>query len=570
MVSLGSFKIDRFFVHKHAAVTSFAGEVDKYSFDSIYRNFHDKYSGSFEFSRSETDYFVDTTVLTIQGIISWNNSFAEFAKGMLPILREVLLLNSEHVYKLLDKLDVEFAELMPYPTEHFRVWLKNEFHWPEVGGNAMLEDNDDIVDMRNTLSKIERERIRSIADPLSRARALRELKKEKTKKVATSVETRTRFFREHFGGSRQHRCLYCMLNHACHCCGTAYPVSKFVEVDDLEQFRTQTKAGLERAGVWDWRCCGSMVQEVGLHLCNACGLSKMVHRNRKLVQHRKNVAKYTAATALPTNQIKACRMNKLRLKAQKPLYDKMPVRGGGYKGQYLQLRIEQGGIPAQEQSPDCTEPCVQQIFWGDVLLTERTPGTNGSKKSNGCSQINRKRLRNEKNFSKAMGDAFAEMDKEDETERQRLSKIEQKKMDDKSDYIREQSKEKFQEWSMTIGKTFNRTHTLQELLDDDGSPTEFDRASTAFRNGSLSKFRTALRADLTSFDTIEDYLRQKAENAADIAKYGKIINTDKIFDNIEKIASTVIAPVALMDGIELARKRMATTRDAYVKRQKRS
>jgi len=574
------FKLDSFWRQGSLTTRNYAGVINHSGFDQTYYDLYHKYSGEFKFSEKDADFYVDTSVLTELSVVTWNSSFTEFMEGDLPILREILMDNSEHVYTLLDELDLKYKEMVPNPTEHFRVWLKNEFHWPDMGSITVLEDNDEFDDIDKKramkMAKIVKEQVHTIKDLKERSRVFREVRKKLNVEVCQEVEEHTRYFREHFGGSRKHSCLYCFLNHPCHCCGHEYPVQKFVEIDIDGDFRSHTKDGLERAGVWNWRCGSSMLQEVGLHICRACAFRNMVHRSRGVVQKRKDMKVYAEAQkelsdaqhhldhSLTTlnpkikeekKQITKLKRNvktltdkveKKKIKGKKSLYPKIAVVGGAFKRSYVQLRIEQSGKPVEEQSPDCEDPIIQKFMWvkegaDDIEVTQRIPGKDGAKKTNGCGKMNRKRIKEDKTAKVEIKRALKEMAAKKEAEQRKHDLLEYKKKEDKDCYIRTEARTKFQKWVTEEGPKYSsvlcRETELRMILDDcygnQSGYSDYERAVQEFRRGELCMFQNKLRNRINEFDTIQDYIKKVEEDADDMRKYGKIIDISKVIGGLE-------------------------------------
>jgi hypothetical protein len=125
------------------------------------------------------------------------------------------------------------------------------------------------------------------------------------------------------------------------------------------------------------------------------------------------------------------------------------------------------------------------------------------------------------------------------------------------------------DWLRTKGPTYAQTVSLQDSLEDCWK-TEFDYAYERFKQEERSAYRFKLLREVNAFETIEAYLAKQDENAADLAKYGKIIDVDKIFGGYEVREGGTVFVSSLDDGIARAKKRMAETRAAYeaVKKQK--
>ena len=555
---------------------NYAGVVNHDGFDQAYYDLYHNYSGEFKFSEKDADFYVGTSVVTESSVVTWNRSFTDFMEGDLPILREILMENSEHVYTLLDELDLKYKELVPNPTEHFRVWLKNEFHWPDMGSITVLGNNEEFDDIdkkrAKKMSKLMKDQVHPIKDMKERSRVFKEVRNKLKVEVSREVEEHTRYYREHFGGSRKHSCLYCFLNHPCHCCGHEYPVQKFMEVDIDGDFRSHTKDGLERAGVWNWRCGSAMLQEVGMHICHACAVRNMVHRSRGVVQKRKDMTLYAEAqkelsdaqhhldhtTLNPKikeekKQIAKLKRNvktltgkveKKKIKGEKPLYPKIAVVGGAFKRSYVQLRIEQGGKPVEEQSPDCKDPIIQKFMWikegvEDIEVTHRIPGKDGVKKTNGCWKSNRKRIKEDKAAMAEIERALKEMAAKKEAEQRKQDLLEYKKKEDKDFYIQTEARTRFQKWVTEEGPKYSSTlcrqTELRMALDDcyGNTYSDYERAVQEFRRGELCEFQNKLQNRINKFDTIQDYIKKEEEDANDMRKYGKIIDVSKVIEGLE-------------------------------------
>ena len=618
---MNSYKFNDFWSPATISVPNKAEMVNYEDLEEIYTEYKKKYGGEFELTFDEDSCCNDSSTLTLEHILQWNVAFTYLPQGDGPILREVLRRNV-HLDNILDKVDEEFKDKMPHPTEHFRVWLKNDFQWPEQCSDVMK--NQEFKDLENerkkTMSKEMKAKVHIIPVGDKRVKAFTKLNLKVSAEVCEDVEHRTRYFRDHYGGSRDHPCLYCSLNYPCHGCGKKYPVSKFVEVNDDDSFRTKTKEGLDKAGVWDWRCCGSVTKELGLHLCSACGVSHIVHRKREIKQQRKDIkSSELAEQKLVQTQyhydqeiVKLDRSNKedkkkitqlnrslkkskenaenKKTRAERPRYQKLAVRGGGFKGNYIQMRILQGGQPAQFQSDDCQDPQIQQFFWvkedgNDVFVTDREPGKNGQKKSNGCSKVNRKRIHQEKETLKEIEVAFKEMEEEEKQARQEAEQEAYRKRERKDIYVRKEIQKKFQNWIDTKGVNYRTVLTLQEELDSYvrygetwySSPSEFERAMTDYRHGPLANFGQSLRTKMRKFDTLEEYIKQTNEDKEDLRLYGRVMRIDKICtsfereeDKLHKTQEVIKTPEIskLKQTIAEQKRKMAAAREAYNKRQK--
>jgi hypothetical protein len=303
------------------------------------------------------------------------------------------------------------------------------------------------------------------------------------------------------------------------------------------------------------------------------------YRGRPINSARDKRLKYEAALALGATDKKG-KKTLARLKKNDETFTPFPPlvpMGGIFKGETLGLRVTQGDKAMDLQPKDCTLPHTVAMVWSNAgeenVIYSYTSGKGKAKKSNGCDKVNRKRLHNENAMAKEMDRCFAELDREDEEERIAAERLEDDRRNAKNDWIRVQVLQFERNWLRTKGTTYSQSVSLGDRLND-CLKTEFDYAYANFTKEARSTYRNRLCKEVNAFETIEAYLAKQAEYAADLVKYGKVIDTDKIFSRFTLLSKEEVETeetrTALDDGIARAKKRMLDARTAYdAKRQKK-
>ena len=327
-------------------------------------------------------------------------------------------------------------------------------------------------------------------------------------------------------------------------------------------------------------CSVVHVRECGIHLCWGCGMKAKFKRDKVNSKRNKRLkfeeAKATEPAATAAAEVKrAKKIAHLKHKYEKfNSFALFEIYGGVFKGESLGLRVQQGGKRMDLQPIDCELPYTVEMMWHKTnekrVLTTYTKGEGGAKKSNGCDKANRSRINNQVSAFKEMGDVFAQMDREDEEERIAMERRDYDRREAKNNWIGVQVQQFERDWLRTKGATYARTVSLQDRLED-CFKTEFDHAYASFKKDERKFYTNRLWRAVNSFATIESYLAKQVENAKDVSKYGKVIDSDKIiglYDAMEGVVETVTVSSVLDDGIARAKKRMAETRAAYEEQKK--
>lgn len=272
-------------------------------------------------------------------------------------LRWVLHQSDEKVMQELDRVDRKSK--VHCPTVEFRSWYENAFYVP-----------------------LEVSKLHGKANQWCGGRSVT----ESLEQYAVRIRDQTKEYRAYFGDSTSHRCGGCARNEPCDVCGEAYPLQYYSNKKSATGAIVTTASNGRDYVRWQMRCSNKITQEMGLHVCSACGLRNTTYRERQveLAQSRR--------------KRKAC-----SVLAQKK-YDKNPFsfptfvpKHGRWKGVLLRLRVLQNGISTDELHETVkTVPITVEMIRVDTVevLSSYSPGSKmyGTKTSNGCSVENRKRV----------------------------------------------------------------------------------------------------------------------------------------------------------------------------------
>jgi len=575
----------RFSSHTCIECDNSAGLCAEDPYGIIRKEWMDRFSGDFEFSTDDDDFRVDSTTITLDAIVMWNVCFADLPDGEGDFARDALNANLSRTNVLLDEIDAKLSEAASHPTRCFRDWLVNKFKSPSRV-QSMLGDREEfsaIEKLRATTTRTRmKNEIHQIKDEEERNKAWRDVKADICQTICEEVEEATEDYRNKFGGSREHACLYCHLNHPCHGCGGNFPVQKFVEANIDGEFTSTTKGGTIYAGRWGGRmgCEKALIRQSGLHLCWSCSCSSALYRKRSIDSHRTKLENLRSMKSAPqSNKMKARVASLEKLLEQKPTpYRKIYVKGGINQGQCLQMRVLQGGTLSEEQPKDCTLPITVEMVWEKAdgeerVLAKYTPGSNGTKNGNGCSKENRERILEEK-LRKAFEKREKRIAKETkEAERLSAQRLEGKRLAEKQKWVANESVHMDQIWWEEARTKFDQNTSRLELCGGEWK-TEYEREAKRYVGSKHDVFEALQFKSMSSFDTLGEYLAKKSNDASDIKKYGKIVDMESYMDGkaaeeamhsglLSKDPATDPATVALDAAIVVAKKKMADRRAAY-------
>lgn len=294
-------------------------------------------------------------VLSIVKVKNWQTIGARMAEN--DKLRWVLKHVHEKLMIELDELDAN--DSTHKVTYHFREWYKNAFYFPS--DHKKLIKDEQWFEERAGETQVE---------------------------FGLRIKEQTMEYRQHFGNSAGHNCGGCARNEPCDICGECYPLTYFSSTNSKGKYVTRASNGREY-NRWPMRCANKLSQSIGLHTCNACGVRYMLFRKRQVELARKR----------RQNAHKSA-LSKLKYQQNMYAFPKFTPCGGRWSGIPLRLVTTQNNIPLEhlpQTSADC--PITVCVIREDSkeMLASYVPGSNvyGTKKSNGCSKANRKRLRYE-------------------------------------------------------------------------------------------------------------------------------------------------------------------------------
>lgn len=447
--------------------------------------------------------------------------------------------------------------------------------------------------------------VHQVKDHKERHTAWRKANAEIGEMICDEVEILTREFRSHFGGSRSHSCLYCFLNEPCMACGVEQPVNKLINPDKkTEKFVSVTRDGRKYAGRWNavWGCMSQMVRGNGLHLCHGCSVQTAMARVKEMDGRHANRIKQLkhAEEKLKKNNTQRNK-NSLELHQQKfkdrpEPYLPILVKHGQMKGARLQFRVQDNGVPTFKLPPeevgkgdrDHTFVWIKEDGTEEELPCVYYPGKDGTKKGNGCSKANRKRIADERMAKREKAHKKREEARRKEQERLQ-AEIKQRRIEkEKSDWIHQEAKKHIATWWNEAKEKFSDELSLDDQLND-VFQTEYQREGERYVSAQHSRFCQRLSITMSKYITLADYLAKVAKDAKDMREHGRIIDDDAICDKWqkreqgsgyrtvaeraeEKAADTAKSKV-MDDVIARQKRKMAETRAKYMaeqaKRQKK-
>ena len=545
------------------------------------------YSGDkWSFSTNEDHYHIASKIITEQAIVRWNVCFADLPKGEGYFARDALSQNMAYVETVLGKLDEKFAEDSAQPTRCFRDWLENKFMFPVSTSNA-VDNQESFKQVRRlrekTMEKRMKEEVHSIKDDRRKKREVfKQVRTEVAQMLCEEMEEMTDDFRTEFGGSRKHACLYCFLNHPCHACGGKYPISKPIPTDGDGKFISATKSGKKYAGRWgdSFGCSTHIVRQSGIHLCHGCLVSSAMYRGRCVKAARKN-RKNLEEMRKSTDPGDLDKADTFENQMKSDPCNKIYVRGGNYIGESLHFKIYQGEKLMVDQPEDCDLSRRHEMTWlkkdgTEVVLADAEQGKNGARKSNGCSKANRERIREDKDAKRRKKREERLAKERAEEERRVAERLSQRRHDEKAAWSRHEAEKRMDGWWEEARENCSHETTLQERcygIDE----SEYERQAERYVGGLRSTFQQRTFNEMSHYETLADFLEKKAEDARDMKKYGRVIDTSAAaWDTreareakINRDDSSMLPEIAngLDDGIAAAKKRMFEARANYVAEQ---
>ena len=346
----------------------------------IRKEWDTRFGGSFRFSENNNDVGTGSSEITVSAILMWNVCFTDLPEGEGDFARDSLKKNMSRTTYLLDEIDAKLTgDVAANPTQCFRDWLDNKFKFPVDVTSIIgeLEAFEAIEQLRQSSIRAGvKNGVRSVKSSRERSKARQALREDVAHTVCMEVEEFTEDYRNKFGGSREHACLYCHLNHPCHGCGGNFPVKKFVEANTEGSFTSTTKDGKVYSGRWGGRmgCEKTLVRQSGLHLCWPCACRSALYRRRSVDAHRTRIERIASMKA--KNPTAKRTLNKIKdlekaLEAQPRPFHELIAKGGIYKGQVLQMQVKQGGTLMEEQIKGCDLPIKVEMVWKKKTATSR-------------------------------------------------------------------------------------------------------------------------------------------------------------------------------------------------------
>jgi hypothetical protein len=280
----------------------------------------------------------DCHLLNRSNIVRWNRFVPTVNKP--EMLRWILHQNQEHLSAILESIDATTLDTHK-PTHHFREWVQGTFY-----------------------------------------------AEEETEAAARTLYKETQEYRDHFGMSVGHACGGCNRNEPCDICGKSFPLDHYTgEINEAGHHVTISAAGKRSSNLWQTRCSNQLTCNIGLHVCGACGAEFTYFRKelvKRAILRRKNAHKTP---------------HKLRHYQNKSTaFSKFECVGGRFKGEWLQLTVEQNGALASSRDALLDEEehpleinLMHHSNTGTVVLDWYNLGS-GRKSSNGCSKMHREDL----------------------------------------------------------------------------------------------------------------------------------------------------------------------------------
>lgn len=491
----------------------------------------------FKFSDKSDDFTVNSRILTETAVVGWAVCFADLPEGESYFARLAFNCNMENTVLELDRLDKEYGRNMAHPTHAFRTWLDNEFQCPSALNELFRLKKDEFSKIEDCRLKIIQSRIKSevhsIQCPKEQRLVHRKIVKEVDMDSIGELEQLTVHFRENYGGSREHGCLYCHLNFPCFICGENYPIQKFVSNDLDGNFSTTTKSGKPYSGRWDSGCGSVFVRQSGLHCCLACHTktSKFRERTINLVRDKRLNFETEQKKGL-TDKKSLKKLEKLKIKMEKKElagpFPEIFVKAGPFAGEKLQFRVLQGGIPMEKQKKGCLLPRECQMVWkqeagGEEIVASYIAGEEGNKKDNGCSKANRARISKEIAEKKEIARLLREKEEKEESDRLLAREEVDARQTAKRMWVEREVQKMDHLWLEQARERFTYVHTLAD--EENGElNTEYDREAPRWIHAQRSRLFERLFKKVDRFHNIGDYIAKAAEESADIDKYGRIID----------------------------------------------
>ena len=220
---------------------------------------------------------------------------------------------------------------------------------------------------------------------------------------------------------------------------------------------------------------------------------------------------------------------------------------------------------------------VEKKNGDEQVIADYSPGTEGAKKGNGCCKKNRKRLVDDNEIKRRKRQAVKAAKEAKEASHLLAQDIERRTREAKEEWVEAQCLVMCKRWQGEAKIRFSSNTSLLEQCEGEWM-TEYERKAPRYVEEQRTTFYLEKMNELSSFDTLDNYLVKKAADEADVKQYGKVIDMSETLARFEhheaKYESLVVCEDSdyhsVLDATIAAQKRkMIETRAKYVaKRQK--